>query len=124
MKSKRKRVKYIYEDLYSINIWFFDGWTREGMKKWLKKNWDIEIQLYDGDGDTGGSVTSFKTFKKGEGNVTAYCLYLSDKNDNSVVAHEAFHIVSMVLRDRGIPLIKETEEAYAYLLKWIIEKIV
>lgn len=41
-----------------------------------------------------------------------------------IVAHEALHGASHVLKTIGVaPLCRENEEAYAYLLHWIVRKI-
>lgn len=42
----------------------------------------------------------------------------------SVIAHESFHLVCKVLREKGIYLSEDTEEAYAYTLDHVVEKIV
>lgn len=41
-----------------------------------------------------------------------------------ILVHEVFHATSMLLRSRGMSLVKESEEAYAYLLEFIYKKIV
>lgn len=41
-----------------------------------------------------------------------------------VIAHEAFHAASHILRFVGIELVPESEEVYAYLLQFIVEEIV
>jgi hypothetical protein len=37
----------------------------------------------------------------------------------AVLTHEAFHLVGHALRNAGIPLTEDTEEAYTYYLQWI-----
>jgi hypothetical protein len=47
-----------------------------------------------------------------------------DKNpDNGLIAHECFHAVYSILSNKGIQLSQETEEVYAYLLQFLINKI-
>lgn len=42
----------------------------------------------------------------------------------AILVHEVFHAASMLLRNRGMSLVKESEEAYAYLIEFIYRKIV
>lgn len=39
------------------------------------------------------------------------------------MTHEVFHVVSKTLRNKGMTLVPESEEAYAYLLDYIVEQI-
>jgi hypothetical protein len=39
------------------------------------------------------------------------------------LAHEVFHVVSMHMRYVSIPLNESTEETYAYMFSWLIDKI-
>lgn len=41
-----------------------------------------------------------------------------------ILAHEVFHVTSILLRSRGMSLVKESEEAYAYLIEFIYRKII
>lgn len=42
---------------------------------------------------------------------------------HEVVAHEALHATAFILEDSGINFCEETEEAYAYLLGYIVGEI-
>lgn len=52
-------------------------------------------------------------------------VYLRFRNIDypSIVAHEAFHVVAFIMRYIGVRLSKNSEEAYAYLLQAILDKI-
>ena len=48
-----------------------------------------------------------------------------DKNpDAGLIAHECFHAVYSILESKKIPLCYETEEVYAYLIQYLVNKII
>lgn len=47
----------------------------------------------------------------------------SHKDDWSVIAHEALHVSNMILNSRGVEIDTSNDEASAYLMSYIIEKI-
>jgi hypothetical protein len=52
-------------------------------------------------------------------------VYLRFRNLNKleIIAHEALHATAYILRHVGIRFSKNSEEAYAYLLQYIVENI-
>lgn len=51
-------------------------------------------------------------------------LWFRDENPKpGVVAHECFHAVVSSLRERGMSLSAKSEEAYAYYLDWLVDKV-
>lgn len=54
----------------------------------------------------------------------SHVCWLSDEANLGVVAHEALHSVSHVMRHAGVgPMCEQNEEAYAYLLQWTVNGI-
>ena len=48
-------------------------------------------------------------------------IWFNDKKpDPNTIAHECLHMCRYVLQTSGIPLIEETEEAYAYYLGYLV----
>lgn len=48
-----------------------------------------------------------------------------DKNpDAGLIAHECFHATCFILESKKIALCNETEEVYAYLLQYLVNKII
>lgn len=45
------------------------------------------------------------------------------KPSGSIVAHEAMHATIWVLAQSGVSLTPESEEAYAYMVGWIVREI-
>lgn len=55
--------------------------------------------------------------------ITRYTLLIKPDASPKIIAHEAFHVVSMVFNDRGIEYDTENDEPAAYLLGWVVEQI-
>lgn len=49
-------------------------------------------------------------------------IFLTPKSNYGVVAHEAFHATSRILDVIGLQLTDSSEEAYTYLLGYIVDK--
>lgn len=49
-------------------------------------------------------------------------IHLLDFN-SGIIAHEVFHVVDFLMTRLEMPLVHENQEAYAYLLGYIVEKI-
>lgn len=56
-------------------------------------------------------------------NPTNIAIRLRDTLRPEIIAHEALHATAYILRYVGIRFTKTSEEAYAYLLQYIIENI-
>jgi hypothetical protein len=50
-------------------------------------------------------------------------IFKAEEVSDRLIAHEAVHIVSYVLGNRGTQLTDDTEETYAYTLEYIFDKI-
>jgi hypothetical protein len=50
-------------------------------------------------------------------------VWLRDQSDPAIIAHEAFHVVSGCLEQRGLSLCQGSEEAYAYLLEKVVREL-
>jgi hypothetical protein len=48
---------------------------------------------------------------------------LKDFSDYGLIAHECFHAVCFIFNKIGMPLTKESDEAYAYLLQYLVNQI-
>lgn len=68
-----------------------------------------------------------KTLQLNNGNILIHFKHLHFPNSNgyivNTIAHESLHAVEMVLNRIGMKLNSKTDEAYCYLLGWIVEKI-
>jgi hypothetical protein len=50
-------------------------------------------------------------------------VWLRSQADPAIIAHEAFHVVSGCLEQRGLSLCQGSEEAYAYLLEKVVREL-
>ena len=53
-----------------------------------------------------------------------YVLFNDEEYNVSCIAHEAFHVVSAIMRKINSPLNITTEETYAYLLSYLIDAFI
>ena len=45
------------------------------------------------------------------------------KVTDGTIAHEALHTVGQLMRDRGLKLTEDSEEAYCYLIEWVVDYV-
>jgi hypothetical protein len=107
-KSKYK-IKHLYQKTYKINIWFCFGTPDNYFKKQMKKELEMNIveQLPE--------AITYANEKKG-----LYIIWTRNKN-YAHLAHEIFHAVAFIMRDRGLRLSDDSDEAYAYLIEELFE---
>lgn len=109
-----KTFKYIWVPIYQANVWWFRGprkqydklvwkeFKREAPEKRITVNATVEEYLI---GDQRVHVIWLKNHKV------------------HVLAHECFHAAYHILRDRGVYLTDGSEEAFAYLMDFLIQEI-
>lgn len=61
---------------------------------------------------------AFKIPKNGN-----WCILLSEKITPGVIAHECLHVVNYILGDSGVEVSVTNDEAQAYLLTWLVNKV-
>lgn len=122
---KKEKINYfiIEIELYSTDLLVVIG-DIDGAIKWLenKNVSDDDIEFVKSSCDTGSQGTT--------GLLSNNALFIrllqspTTTEYKAILAHEVFHAASMLLRSRGMSLVKESEEAYAYLIEFIHRKIV
>jgi hypothetical protein len=50
-------------------------------------------------------------------------LIINPKANINTICHESFHIANTILKEAGLTLSDSSEEAYAYLVGWVGDKI-
>lgn len=50
-------------------------------------------------------------------------VWLNKACDGDIIAHESFHAVLEIMRFSGLELTEASEEAYAYLIGWLVQAI-
>lgn len=112
-------IKLIKEPIYEHDIYFIWKHDKKAILKFIAK--------FEADPLSKTLEEEFKAPR------TCACTtsYLADvfiiiadeRADINTVSHEAFHAVCRIMENCGIPLIRETEEVYAYLLGWLIQEL-
>lgn len=112
-KGMMRQFKHIYVDLYMFNIY------------WVRCSWKEYIRLVKNEFDENVTCNEkggrFATFKK-EGHYICV-IWIPLKASYDILAHEVFHCVHYIMGERGIYLTDASEEAYAYLLQYIMKQI-
>lgn len=109
-----------YDELYGVNFHLFVAKSNAYIKKFINDAYDTEIDVNTDEID--GCCCAFPS---NEG-YTVF-IVLNSKYDDSprvvaTLAHECYHAVEFVLRDRGVASNKSTSEAWAYYLSYLMEK--
>lgn len=79
----------------------------------------LNIKLSDMHPQSTGGAT---TYDLNDGRyLLSFSSFSNDVQDLALLSHEVFHLTFMVLRNAGLTLSHDSEEAYAYLLQYIVE---
>lgn len=122
---KKEKINYfiVEIELYSTDLLVVVG-DIEGAIKWLdnKNVSEDDIEFVKSSCNTGSQGTTCLL----SNNALFIRLIHSPttREYKGILAHEVFHATSILLGSRGMSLVKESEEAYAYLLEFIYRKIV
>ena len=109
-------LRKIHIAVYGFDLFYIVSSWDECVEK-FKENFEDDIS----DKCTGtGWATSLIT-----GNDTAYFIWIDDEVGFDVIAHEAFHAMKFILINyAGLTLSCDSDEAFAYLLGYIIRQVV
>ena len=112
-------IKTIFEPVYQVKIHFIFDTSKDKAYTYIRKQALIPMNFDDhwekagvmfGDDDNGD-----------------YFIVLPDRKPTwtitTIIAHEAFHVVARVMRNKGIVLAKESEEAFNYFHSWILQEL-
>jgi len=108
------KILHIYDHIYKQNYYYFNCKTFKDYQRLLKIKFKIDKPNKD---DTDGNFNVYR-----QSGVDVYFLWTKGRRPE-IVAHEVFHAVSYGLRMKGLPLTDDTEEAYAYLMQFLIKEI-
>lgn len=113
---KLKRIT-LYNDTYDFDLLVqLGGSVRDLHTAYFKKVWvDTPVTIED-NANRKGNFISLEGSRNG-------AIWLSYDASPGVVAHEAFHATVNILNDYGLTLSKDSEEAYAYLQQWMVNRI-
>jgi len=109
MKKKKKGKSSIYIPIYERTILVT-----------ITKKVDKAMRLIDKGHEVDDLGSEALVVEDDEGYIN---LIIHPKAKINTICHEAFHITSGVLEAAGMELVSGSEEAYAYLIGWVGEKI-
>lgn len=112
--SPKYLIDYFYEPLWKCNVWYVDCPKHEIFQEVIHAELGVEIPNR---GDVGG-YSCVISDKKG----TIYAFW-APKKTPWFVAHEALHATFNILWDRGLDVSRTSDEAFTYLLEFILHNI-
>lgn len=107
-------------DIYKDAVWLIWPANMEQARAWLKENTGEDI---DSEWDSLTTAEGLTMRCDDIGSVIFLTEWKSTSNCFSVLSHEAAHAARSILRDKGIKECHECEEAFTYLLAFIIERL-
>lgn len=110
-------IKKITFDTYPIQLYVFINENDEDILAYMDKE-DIP-ELVEDILDLEESDEALFAYK----DTSRIAIRLRSLNKPEYITHEAFHATCYIMRYVGIRLSKSSEEAYAYLLQYIVENI-
>lgn len=128
MKLEKKQYFNISIDTFRVDVAVFINYSMEEairMAKKKKKLHKLAEYLGECDGNDlleGANEARMYPLKQG---YAVFFKFYKDSHRKNIgsIAHEVSHIVSWILLDRRIPLSKDSDEVYAYLMEEIVLKI-
>jgi hypothetical protein len=106
-------IKKITFDTYPITLHVFIDETDEAILEYLMINQCDDYQ----------DLIDHPLSDNIEEDASEVYLRFRNLNKLEIIAHEALHATAYILRHVGIRFSKNSEEAYAYLLQYIVENI-
>lgn len=103
-------IKTFRDPIYGVNITFICKEKRSNAIKFFKKMGRDISELWD---TAGGFWVKKDAFNY-------YLAIVINNRWQAILAHEAMHIVSRVLRERGLKLTSSSEEAFCYYVGFIV----
>lgn len=113
-------IKKITFDTYPITLYVFINQTDEDILAYMEKEEIDNIELIN---DLMGLQDNEHAKFTYADNYSNIAIRFRDLSKQEIVAHEALHATAYIMRFVGIRFTKSSEEAYAYLLQYIIENI-
>lgn len=119
----KPKVKYsiISLEVYPFEVFvsFHDNYEdlEEELGNWLPYSCKGESLTFKGSFECGACAHT-KRFSNG-----GVCMWFMDPPNHGLIAHEIFHAIDHVFDNIGIKLSDESDEAYAYAIQYLTNKI-
>lgn len=111
-------IKKVTFDTYPIILYIFIGCSDEDILAYIGKE-NIE-QLTKDLMDFDDNDEALFAYHQGDPHIA---IRLRNVSKPEIIAHEALHATAYIMRYVGIKFSKTSEEAYAYLLQYIVDNI-
>lgn len=109
------RTKALPIEIYNDQIILVWPVSPEKAKQWCKKR-GLELTPMEGGDDAA-------TYRTDQGSVLMLSSWDTDIHHLSMLSHEAVHIASDILREKGVKEVEGEEEALAYLIGLIVRTL-
>jgi len=115
MNKWYKKILHIYEPLYQANFYYIPANSYKEYARIIDKQLKIKSIFSD---KTSGA--GFEVYEKDNTDVG---FIWAPKGKWDLISHECFHASHWLMANRGLKLTDDSEEAYAYLLQFIVGQI-
>ena len=113
VKKCGKHILHIYDFIYECNYYWIEAKDHAEYCKVMKRQFNLNIEVDPKDGH-------FRVIEK---HGIPIGVIWAKRNQPDSIAHECFHAASYFLRSRGVELSDESDEAFAYLMSYLIRAI-
>ena len=110
MKIKQYNIQ---DDMFQFKVNVFTGGRYDDLRKLISRTLDVELEEYE---DRTRGLFS-------EVSPNTYVFWVESINDTITLTHEVLHLVFYICREKGIGLSEESEEVFAYMQGWWMDKI-
>jgi len=115
------KVHAIKDDIYNADIYVIPKCTPDDLIRFFKRRYK-----YDYEHDATYGAFHYQLSEPDKGWTHHFLIFDEFENSPSGIGqfnHELLHLVSAIMRIRCLKHIEETEEAYAYYMGYLTEKI-
>lgn len=111
----------IKQDLYEVELAILVESKWEEVEKYVLRKYGVVL-------DTGPDIDG-GFFRIEHDDHEHYYMWLANEEEATqtrkigILSHELLHFTSYVLNTRGLPLVRESEEAYTYFHQYFLEKV-
>lgn len=117
MSALKKGSFSLYDEVYNVDILVCVGIDfKKAQVMWHKKARITDAKIESDVDMRGGYFGMFPDHRN-------CLLWFRPRPAGWIVAHECFHATSFILRESGLVLTNDSEEAFAYYLGWLVRQI-
>jgi hypothetical protein len=111
-----KKFHHLYIELYGFDVYFIRC-CRTLYEKKIKEEFGYPARSVPP-----WNAATYEVYERENGRQVGV-IWLCETGGRDLLVHEVFHVAHFVLDQKGLSLTNDSEEAYAYLIQWMFEKI-